>query len=198
MSEPVMNKSADQATDRQSAASNDSIQHLALRVRGVAQLFHTMDPSPFLNKDLDPEADRFIESWASEFSPASHFYITVHLEQWPTDGDPGEMLRGAIRNHFVYKAERTRSDLKHFLRQGRISLVIGIGFVSLCLLAADAIGKLGTHGSIVIARESLTIVGWVAMWRPMQIFLYDWWPLQRKIRLYEKLGDAKVEVIQGK
>jgi len=179
-------------------ARHDPVRHLALRVREVAQLFHSMDPTPFLNKDLDPEAERFIESWASEFSPASQFHITIHLEQWPADGDPLEMLSGAIRNHFVYKAERTRSDLKHFLWQGRVSLLIGIVFVSLCLLAADAIDKLGSHGSISIARESLTIVGWVAMWRPMQIFLYDWWPLQRQIRLYEKLGSAQVQVIQGK
>jgi hypothetical protein len=24
------------------------------------------------------------------------------------------------------------------------------------------------------------------MWRPMEIFLYEWWPLLRKGRLYEK------------
>lgn len=182
----------------QAVASHKPVQQLALRVREIAQLFHSMDPSPFLNKDLDPEADRFIESWATEFSPSSSFHITIHLEVWPPEGDPVEMLGGAIHNHFAYKAERTRSGLRHFLRQGRISLVIGVVFVSLCLLAADAIDKLGSHGSISIARESLTIVGWVAMWRPMQIFLYDWWPLQRQIRLYEKLGSAQVQVVQGK
>lgn len=183
----MLKKSAHQAANR----------YLALRVYKVEQLFDAMDPSPFLNKDLNPEAERFIESWATGFSPSSTFHITVHIEQWPQEGDPGVVLSGAMRNHFAYKAERTRSDLGHFLWQGRISLVIGIVFVTLCLLAADAIGKLGTHGSIGIARESLTIVGWVAMWRPMQIFLYDWWPLQRQIRMYEKLGDAKVRVIQG-
>ena|SRR3989339_442587 len=193
MSKLVMKKSASLSGTR-----HDPIRYLALRVREIAQLFHSMDPTPFLNKDLDPEAERFIESWATEFSPASRFHITVHLEQWPAEGDPGEMLGGAIRNHFVYKAVRTRSDLKNFLHQGRISLVIGVVFVSLCLLAADAMDKLGSHGSISIARESLTIVGWVAMWRPMQIFLYDWWPLQRQIRMYEKLGSAQIQVVQGK
>ncbi len=71
-----MNISAEQSAD-----SHDVVQHLALRVRDIAQLFHSMDPSPFLNKDLDPEAERFIESWATEFSPSSSFYITIHLEQ---------------------------------------------------------------------------------------------------------------------
>jgi hypothetical protein len=79
-----------------------------------------------------------------------------------------------------------------------MSLVIGIVFVTLCLLAADAIENFGAHTGSTIARESLTIVGWVAMWRPLQIFLYDWWPLQRRIRLYQKLSSAHIQVIQGK
>jgi hypothetical protein len=48
-----------------------------------------------------------------------------------------------------------------------------------------------------IARESLTIVGWVAMWRPLQIFLYDWWPLGRRIRVYKALQQAHVRVQQA-
>jgi hypothetical protein len=173
------------------------IQRLALRVREIAQLFNSMDPTPFLNKDLDPEAENFIESWASGYAPGSRFHITIHIEQWP-DGDPSEMLTGAIHNHFSYKAELTRSALKQLLRQGRMSLAIGIVFVTLCLLAADAIGRIGANPGYSIARESLTIVGWVAMWRPLQIFLYDWWPLQRQIRLYKRLGSAHIQVIQGK
>ena len=38
--------------------------HLELRVREIGQLFNSMDPTPFLNKDLDREAEAFIEIWA--------------------------------------------------------------------------------------------------------------------------------------
>ena len=174
------------------------IHQLALRVREIAQIFNSMDPTPFLNKDLDPEAEGFIETWASGFAPNSRFHIIVHSEQWPSDGDPTEMLTGAIHNHFSFKAERARGALKHFLQQGRVSLIIGLVFVSLCLIAADAIANLGINTGLTIARESLTIVAWVAMWRPLQIFLYDWWPFQRQIRLYENLSSAHIQVIQGR
>jgi len=175
-----------------------SVHRLALRVREIAQLFNSMDPTPFLNKDLDPQANEFIESWASTHSLKSRFHLTIHLEQWPEQGDPTEMLTKAIHNHFVYQAERTRRKLRQVLKQGRMSLVIGLIFVSICLVAADFIGDLGPGAGYRVARESLTIVGWVAMWRPMQIFLYDWWPILRKIRLYMKLGSAHVQVVQGK
>jgi hypothetical protein len=157
-----------------------------------------MDPTPFLNKDIDPEAEAFIETWASGYAADSRFHITIHLEQWPADGDPTEMLTGAIHNHFNYKAGRARSALKHLMRDGRASFIIGLVFVSLCLVAADVIGRSGSNAGYSIARESLTIVGWVAMWRPLQIFLYDWWPLQRQIRRYHMLSNAHIQVVQGK
>jgi hypothetical protein len=174
------------------------LHRLALRVREIAQLFNSMDPTPFLNKDLDRAAEDFIETWAAGFPPGCRFQITIHLEQWPSDGDPSEMLSGAIHNHFAYKADRTNSALKYLLQQGRASLLIGIVFVSLCLLGADAIGRLGANAGYSVARESLTIVGWVAMWRPLQIFLYDWWPLRRQIRLYQRLAAAHIQAVQGK
>jgi hypothetical protein len=180
-------------------SSHPAPQHrLALRVRELAQLFNSMDPTPFLNKDLDRDAEDYIESWASGFAPDSRFHITIHLEQWPADGDPSGMLSMAVHNHFSYKAELARKTLRQLLRQGRMSLVIGLMFVSLCLMAADAIGKLGTNAGYNIASQSLTIVGWVAMWRPLQIFLYDWWPLQRQIRLYRRLGQAHIQAVHGK
>jgi hypothetical protein len=44
-------------------------------------------------------------------------------------------------------------------------------------------------------RESLIIAGWVAMWRPIELYLYDWWPLKRKGKLYARLARMQVEVV---
>lgn len=173
------------------------IHRLAMRVHEVGQLFNSMDPTPFLNKDLDTDAETFIENWAFGHSSRSRFHITIHIEKWPEGMDLNEMLTGAIHNHFAYKAERTRTKLRNLLRQGRYSLAVGIVFVSACLIAADVIGNMGASHGFNIARESLTIVGWVAMWRPLQIFLYDWWPVLRMIRLYQRLSAAHVSVKQG-
>lgn len=104
--------------------------HLQLRVRELGQLFNSMDPTPFLNKDLDREAEAFIETWAAEFSSDSRLRITIHLEHLPAEGDPSAIMIEAIHNYFDHKADLTRSELKHLLRDGRISLVIGIAFVT--------------------------------------------------------------------
>jgi hypothetical protein len=43
-------------------------------------------------------------------------------------------------------------------------------------------------------EQGLFILGWVALWRPLEIFLYDWWPLARRIRLLGRLSNATVEI----
>jgi hypothetical protein len=170
------------------------VHRIELRLREVAQLFNSMDPTPFHHKDLDPDAEQFIESWAMEFPPGSRLHITIHLEQPPKEGDPTALVTEAIHNYFGYKSELARRELNQLMWQGRVSLVIGLAFLALCLLVADALAKLATGTFFTIVRESLTIGGWVAMWRPMQIFLYEWWPLVRRRRIYRSLGHAQIRV----
>jgi hypothetical protein len=173
------------------------VHRIELRVQGLAQLFNSMDPTPFHHKDLDPDAEEFIESWALEYPPNSRFHITVHLTQQPPE-DPTALVAEAIHNYFDYKSEMVRREVRQLLREGRMSLIIGIGFLALCLVAADMLAGYATGTYLKLVRESLTIGGWVAMWRPMQIFLYEWWPLMRRGRIYRSLSRAQVRVSQPK
>jgi hypothetical protein len=169
--------------------------YIRLRLRDVSQLFNSMDPSPFIQKDLDDDAEEFIVSWAREFPAGAHITLRIYLDQWPTD-DPGRLIRTAVRNYFAYRARMASLDFKNLLSQGRTSLVIGLVFLSACLVISNVLlGNRATTGA-EITRESLTIAGWVAMWRPMQIYLYDWWPLRRRTRLLRKLAHMPVEVVQ--
>lgn len=173
------------------------VHQLDLRVHELGQLFNSMDPTPFLNKDLDRDAEAFIEQWAMGFSAKFSPHIVVHLAQLPADVEPAQLLTEAFHNHFNYKVQRTRQELHQLLLQGRTSALIGLAFVAICLGAADAIAQWGSGPAFAIARESLTIVGWVAMWRPLQIFLYDWWPMGRRIRVFKALGRAHIRVVQS-
>jgi hypothetical protein len=45
-----------------------------------------------------------------------------------------------------------------------------------------------------IVRESPTIGGWVSMWRPLEVFLYDWWPIRHEARLSDRLASMPVRI----
>lgn len=169
-------------------------QYISLKLHDASQLFNSMDPSPFIEKDLDDDAEEFIISWAQEFSPGAPIRLRIYLEQWPVE-DPKELIKTAVHNHFTHRASIAELEFKRLLKQGRTSLLIGLLFLFGCLALSKALQGHSADTWAAVLRESLTIAGWVAMWRPMQIYLYDWWPLRRRILVYEKLGRMPVEVV---
>jgi hypothetical protein len=170
---------------------------IRLKLHDISQLFNSMDPSPFIERDLDDDAEEFIVGWAQELPPAAPIRLHVNLEQWP-DEDPKEIIQQAIHNYFAHRARLNDMEFRLLLEQGRTSLLIGVGFLATCLAISRTLPPSETGTWVSVLRESLTIAGWVAMWRPMQIYLYDWWPLRRRGRIYAKLSRMAVEVVQPK
>lgn len=168
---------------------------IELNLHEYKQLFNSMDPSPFNERDLDHDAEEFIVSWALEYPIDSPLTVRVHLSQWPTE-DPTYMIQEGIHNYFAYRARINILEFRSLMKQGRTSLMIGLALLMICLLIIKTFLESSTGTWVGIARESLTIAGWVAMWKPMQIYLYDWWPIRRKGRIYAKLGKIPVEVVR--
>jgi hypothetical protein len=170
-----------------------SAHRISLKLRDITQLFNSMDPSPFIERDLDDDAVDFIVSWAQEFPPASRLSLHIYLEQFPHD-DPTSTVRQAVHAYFANRATLTQREFRLLMTRGRTSLFIGLVFLTACLVAIRMLPS-GASGTWVgMLRESLTIAGWVAMWRPMEIYLYDWWPLQRRRRVFTQLSRMSVDV----
>lgn len=167
---------------------------IELELRTMSQLFNSMDPSPLENKDLNDDVEEFIVSSSEEYRPDQTLTLRIYLEDWPGE-DPADIVRNSIHNYFAYRANLNHLAFRRLMRRGRSSLLIGLFFLAACLVTSKfLLGDIrGTWAGIL--RESLTIAGWVAMWRPMEIYLYDWWPLRRKSRLYEKLSEIPVQII---
>ena len=107
------------------------------------------------------------------------------------------MLRDAVHEFFSHKAAGTRAAAATAVSAlAEPASLIGV----ICLGASIAIGNLvaralsdSTLGDVL--RESLLIGGWVAMWRPLEIFLYDWWPIRDEGRLYDRLRTMSVRIV---
>jgi hypothetical protein len=86
--------------------------------------------------------------------------------------------------------------LRRLFRTGRISLLIGLLFVAVAIIVGESIGALISRERVAtLVHESLVIGGWVALWRPIEIFLYDWWPIRDEARLYDRLGEMEVSLL---
>jgi len=167
---------------------------IQLRLRELPQLFNSMDPSPFLDRDLDADAEEFIMSWAREHPKDHELELTIHLAT-PPPPDRAAGLEEAVHHYFSVRAQMKQHELQQLLRRGRLSLIIGLAFLVICLFLGEFAGRVGSETGANIVREGLTIIGWVAMWRPLEIYLYDWWPVRDEQRLLARLTRMHVRLV---
>ena len=168
---------------------------IEVRVAELRQLFNAIDPSPFRDRDLDSRAEQFIVEWAREFPRAARLALLVHLERSAGQTDEAPLLGESIHHYFRQRAVDARRRLRELFRRGRISLVIALAFLGALIVVGDAVApSLRDTGFSDVIHEGLLIVGWVAMWRPLEVFLYDWWPIRAEARLFDRLSTMPVRI----
>ena len=168
---------------------------IEVHVTDLKELFNSFDPTPFLKRDLDPDAEEFIASWARELPPKVPLGLLVHADHAAASRNATETVHQAVRDHFGRRAEATRQKLRLLFRNGRVALLIGLAVVAGSVLIGDAVATLLQESRFAsIIRESFLIGGWVAMWRPLEIFLYEWWPIRAEARLADRLSRMVVQV----
>jgi hypothetical protein len=178
-----------------SAQSQTGADAIEIRIESIAQLFHSLDPSPFHEKDLDKDAEEFIVSWARELPSDVPLKIVVHLPEKQLVLPEAKDIGPAITRFFSYRAQVIGLELKELFRIGRRSLAIGATVLVMSIIASQSVAaNLQPRPLGKVIEESLLIFAWVANWRPIEIFLYEWWPIARRRDLYRRLAVAKVEL----
>ena len=170
-------------------------QIMHVRVGELRQLFNAIDPSPFRERDLDPRAEQFIVEWAGELSRDAPLALLVRLDRAPGREDEATRLGEAIHQYFKERAASSRRKLRDLFRRGRLSLVIALVFLTASIAIGDALASYFRDARFAeVLREGFLIGGWVAMWRPLEVFLYDWWPIRAEVRLHERLSTMPVRI----
>lgn len=172
--------------------------HIDIRVRTSGQLFDVRDPAPFRERDLDDELVEYLVSSASELSAKTPLTITIHIGEEVTPSLPPQEIQHAISTYFEYEADLKRMQLRRLFKTGQIFFVIGFVSLFAFLGLAGLTRRLESEHLRDLLREGLVICGWVALWRPLELVLYDWWPLGERVRLFRKLAQTPVEIVTGR
>jgi len=167
-----------------------------LRLPTLRQLFDPMDPSPVTRKDLHPHVEQFIVSWGREITGKADVALVIHVD----DSPPVPDLQSAAQAIHAYFEERTlaeRRALRHLFRIGRVSLMIAVVVLGFSFAAGELLQATDSPLARAIGG-TLEIGGWVAMWKPLQIFLYEWWPIRADIRLFRRLTAMNLRVVSDR
>jgi hypothetical protein len=178
--------------------SGDDIAHcrvIEVHIEEMSQLFDSMDPSPFHKRDLDPDAAQYIVASAQDLPYRARIALVLYLDQAAGRPDEGRIVGDAVREYFQRESGYARRRVQRLISRGWTSLLIGITFLSAAFTASNFASRMVAETWRPLLREGFLIGGWVAMWRPLETFLYDWWPIVGEQRLNDRLGRMAVRVV---
>jgi hypothetical protein len=168
---------------------------IELRLRDVSQLFNTLDPFPFRERDLAPEAENYIVDWAQDLPKDQPIHIVIHLPPQGTGQTSASDIAPAIAVWFADREKAESRAIRQLFRDGRLAFLIGVAVLSGCMLLAWHLTQRFADAPFArIVQESFVIIGWVVIWRPVEMFLYDWLPLVRRRKLFRRLAASVVTV----
>jgi len=165
-------------------------EHIQVRVPSVDHIFNPMDPTPLPERSLNPEVADWIEEWAEDLDHDQPLLVEFHVG----DGrllDRTDAVVAGLHHHFEYREWQAGRQLSKLMREGRISLAIGLSTLLVFNAASRLIGQT-SHPVVGTLHDGLTVIGWVAMWKPTEIFLFEWWPIRRERRACRRLAEAEV------
>jgi hypothetical protein len=168
---------------------------IEIKLNSPEQMLNSFDPSPFHTRDLDDRASSYIIESAEEMGARGALKLVIELPATEVERELTAALPSALRYSFSYQAGSARHQLRELFRLGRLGLGIGFMVLALSVGAIRLLELVVDKGPVfVMLEQGLFILGWVAIWRPLEIFLYDWWPMKKRIELLDRLASAQVEV----
>ncbi len=168
-----------------------------IKLSTVDQLFDGRDPAPFRGRDLDEKAVVYILDAVQEIPRKSEFNLVLWIaEDLPAELPAATVCEG-VRSHFTYEVEQLDRGIRSHVRAGQFKLLVGLLALTLFLSLAELTSMMAPGHIRQILREGLVIIGWVALWRPLDALLYDWWPLVQQRRLHARVLRAEVRLSFG-
>jgi len=167
---------------------------IEVHVTELRQLFNPIDPSPPREKDLMAGVEEFIVAWARSAKRDARLALQIDVDT-PCLPEEASAVEPAVHEFFRQRSLSANRRLSQLFRVGRTSLAIGLASLAVAVTLASLVERaFGQNPVAALVRETLVIGGWVAMWRPLEIFLYDWWPIRAERQLYERLSVMPVRV----
>jgi len=146
--------------------------------------------SPVIQPHIHPDASAWILDEAREHPTKAGYLLEVCV---PTaDLARSEEVESAIQSFFQSQAQCADREFREVLGKGLASLVRAILVVAGLVILAEFLQSLGTGRFYELLGESLVIIGWVTLWAPLDLLLFERHRIRRRRNTAQRLSTAKV------
>lgn len=163
-----------------------------IRLKSLEALFNSLDPSPLVERDLDDTVEDYLVDCVRDAPSGASLELVLHLPDNSADRIHGDAVGQSVAHYFSFLSDRQARRIRRLLREGRQAALVGFVFLAGCTLGAQAVNNMYSGAMSALLGEGLLIIGWVATWRPVSIFLYEWRPMRQEMRIYDRLARLNV------
>ena len=164
---------------------------IIVRLDSVEQLLEPCPPSPFRQRLLREEAEQFLVERVTALPRKAPVKLLITLPE--TERGEEQKVTDAVHEDFSFRRIQAEKELHRTRRFGWRSLVVALIFLTAAMLLVQLMKRYLPMGNLMsVMVEGLTVFAWVALWRPGELLLYDWYPFKRDVRLYRKLEKSEI------
>jgi hypothetical protein len=177
--------------------SNSSYYNITLKLSNIKHLFQEPEFDPFVSQ-LNSIAG--IEQIISELKPTSlkgQLRTTIILPANQLSENLEKSTIEALQCYCSVRIEQTNNDLLSLRGQGIRALQRGLLFLAICLLLSTLFDGLYNLPGLIrrFLSEGFLIAGWVSLWHPIELLLYEWGPYRRQQKIYQLIKDMDLKVM---
>ncbi|MGF1481324.1 MAG: hypothetical protein ACFB4I_17880 [Cyanophyceae cyanobacterium] len=174
----------------------DSYYDFTLKLDNINHLFKEPEFDLFI-----PQADSSsgIERIVNQLKPTSltdKVRTKISLPDHQLSDNLEQSIINALQHYCNTKIEKISNDIASLRGQGMRALRRGLLFLAVCLIVSTLFDRV-EYLPILVHRflnEGFLIAGWVGLWYPIELLLYEWGPLRRQKQIYEMIKDMEIEV----
>lgn len=169
---------------------------IKITVQRVTELITQLEDTRYRKRFLNPDIEEYIIERATRSHNRNKILLTIEFQSG--ESVDFEQVTLAVKKNFGNRRHESQESLKETLRHGRRSLVVAFILVAIVLSTIE-INKhiFPENGLTRTLSESLTILGWVALWRPAELLLYEWRPFKREMKLFSRLEQSEIQIKTG-
>lgn len=172
---------------------------IELRLRTIESFFQAPAVDPFHGEFVDISGiDQLIDTMNARPGRRQRIgAMAIHLPASEITPDLAARLRTAINNYCNAQIRQAAQKKREIRVEGWKALRIGLIFWAICLGLSLLFEEMlfTRHAVGRFLGEGFIIAGWVGLWRPAELLLYEWWPYSREIRRYQEIKAMDVRIV---
>lgn len=176
--------------------ARDERQSIELTLHDLDELFVAPGIDPLNGRFQDESGiDRLVTLLDTDL-PARPPRMTIALLAGPVSDERVTRCRGALRGYATMRIEQLERERARVTRQGLRELRVGLLLLAAFLLATGILERQDWLPAFVrsYGLEGLAIVGWIVLWHPVELLLFERRELARDRRVYELVRETELTI----